>query len=276
MSDVASTSDRWPRRIIGRLEIAVREITRASRGGVRWPAWQTVAVAAGATAVVLLLLMTFVDVPAIVAARGLPPIVVAPFQFVTDLGKAGWFLYTLPVFMFALALAPPDLPRPVQATLAAIFARAGFVFLAIGIPYWVNAALKQMIGRARPFVGGSANAWLYQPFSWGPAYASLPSNHSVTVGAAAVAIGALFPRARTAMWIYAAVILVSRIVVIAHHPSDVVAGVLFGICGALLVRNYFASRRIVFGVTPQGNVEAFAGPSWRRIRAAGRALLAER
>jgi undecaprenyl-diphosphatase len=263
----------WMRRVSARLEIAVRAIYRPSHGGVRWPAWQALAIAGGGLAVVLLLTMAFVDVAAITWARNLPRAVVAPFAIVTDLGKAGWFLYSLPVLMLAIALVPADLPRPVQATLAAIFARAGFVFLAIGLPYWINGVAKQMIGRARPFVGGSANAWLYHPFSWGPAYASLPSNHAVTVCAAAVAIGAIWPRARTAMWLYAAVILVSRVVVIAHHPSDVIAGAVVGACGALLVRNYFASRRIVFGVTPHGEVTVFAAPSWRRIKAAGRALL---
>ena len=150
---------------------------------------------------------------------------------------------------------------------AAVFARAGFLFLAIGVPYAINAGLKQTIGRARPFVGGAANAYLFHPFRWGPAYASLPSNHAVTAGAAAIAIGALFPRARVVLWIYAAVIIVSRVVVLAHHPSDVLAGLLVGAVGALTVRNYFASRRLVFGVGPDGGVEAFANPSWRRLEA---------
>jgi membrane-associated phospholipid phosphatase len=144
------------------------------------------------------------------------------------------------------------------------------------VPGWLNTAIKQVIGRARPFVGGSANPYLFHPFSWGPEYASLPSNHATTACAAAIAIGALWPRARTAMWIYAGLIMVSRIIITAHHPSDVLAGAVVGTLGAIVVRNYFAARRLVFGVNTQGAVEAFAGPSWRRIKAAGRALLSDR
>jgi undecaprenyl-diphosphatase len=276
MTLAASNSGGLMRRTISRLELAVRLILRPSRGWVRWPSWQSVALGAGGIAVVLLIVMATLDERAIIAARNLPPAVIALFREITDLGKGAVFLYPLPVLLLALCFVPADLPRPVQTTLAAIFARVAFVFLAIGVPYWVNAVLKQMIGRARPFVGGSANAWLYEPFSWGPAYASMPSNHAVTACAAAAALGAIFPRARTVLWIYAVIILISRVVVIAHHPSDVLAGAVFGVCGALIVRNYFASRRIVFGVTPQGGVEPPAGPSWRRIKAAGRALLADR
>jgi undecaprenyl-diphosphatase len=276
MTSVTSNSNGLVRRTAARIELAVRLILRPSRGGVRWPAWQSVALAAGGVVVVLLIIMATLDERAIIAARNLPPAVIAIFREITDLGKGAVFLYPLPAVLLALCFVPADLPRPVQTTLAAIFARVAFVFLAIGVPYWANAVLKQMIGRARPFVGGSANAWLYQPFTWGPAYASMPSNHAVTACAAAAALGAIFPRARTALWIYAAIILISRVVVIAHHPSDVLAGAVFGVCGALIVRNYFASRRIVFGVTPQGDVEPSPGPSWRRIKAAGRALLADR
>jgi membrane-associated phospholipid phosphatase len=60
--------------------------------------------------------------------------------------------------------------------------------------------------------------------------------------------------------------------VTAHHPSDVLAGALIGMIGASMVRNYFASRRIVFGVQPDGRVIGFAGPSWTRIKAASRAV----
>lgn len=217
---------------------------------------------------VFVLTMVLFDVQAITAARGLPENLIAISRVISDLGKVGWFLIPLAMLLAVLCFAPAKLPRSLQAVSAAIFARAGFLFLAIAVPYGVNAILKQAIGRARPFVGGNANAYLYHPFSLGPAYASLPSNHATTVCAAAVAIGAIFPRLRMLMWVYAALVMVSRVVVIAHHPSDVIAGALVGTAGALLVRNYFASRRIVFGVIPDGSVEAFANPSWRRIKAA--------
>ena len=62
--------------------------------------------------------------------------------------------------------------------------------------------------------------------------------------AVAVAFGALWPRARPLLWAYAVLIAVSRVVVTAHHPSDVLAGALVGAFGALLVRDWFAARRL--------------------------------
>jgi undecaprenyl-diphosphatase len=67
------------------------------------------------------------------------------------------------------------------------------------------------------------------------------------------------------MWLYAFVIMVSRVTVLAHHPSDVIAGALVGTAGACLVRRWFAARRL--GFCPR-DLRAYPGPSWPRIRAA--------
>ena len=61
----------------------------------------------------------------------------------------------------------------------------------------------------------------------------MPSGHATTAFAALVAIGAIFPQARALMWIYAVLIALSRVVVTAHHPSDVIAGAIVGAAGAL-------------------------------------------
>lgn len=259
-------------RFVARLKLAVRAIMRPSRGGVRRVARRSAAIVGVVFLAVFLLTLILFDVRVVTAARELPPTFIRLTGHFTDLGKAGFFLYPLPILLVALCLVPSGLARPVLGTLAAIFARVAFVFLAIGIPYAVNGALKQIFGRARPFVRD--DLYTYDPFTWGSAFASLPSGHAVTACAAAVAIGALFPAIRTGAWAYAILIVISRVVVTAHHPSDVLAGALIGIMGAVMVRNYFASRRIVFGVTPGGRVEPFAGPSWRRVKKAARAVVA--
>ncbi len=41
-------------------------------------------------------------------------------------------------------------------------------------------------------------------------------------------------------------IMFSRVFVVAHHPSDVIAGALIGAVGACLLRRWFAARRLVF------------------------------
>jgi undecaprenyl-diphosphatase len=67
------------------------------------------------------------------------------------------------------------------------------------------------------------------------------------------------------MWTYALLIAASRIVITAHHPSDVLAGAIVGSLGALLVRNWFAERRLGFSVDAGGVVRPMPGPGWRRI-----------
>lgn len=258
------------RRFVARLKLAVRMILRPSRGGIRGMTLRSLAIVGVIFLAVFFLTLILFDVRAVTAARDLPPALIRLTRHFTDLGKAGLFLYPLSALMVALCLVPGGLSRSARGTLAALFARTAFLFLAIGVPYAINSALKQLFGRARPFVRD--DVYTYDPFTWGSAYASLPSGHAATACASAVAIGTLFPAVRAGVWTYAVLIVISRVIVTAHHPSDVLAGALIGTMGAMMVRNYFASRRIVFGVTPDGGVEPFAGLSLERVKAAARAV----
>ena len=56
------------------------------------------------------------------------------------------------------------------------------------------------------------------------------------------------------MVVYALVIAASRLVLLAHHPSDVVAGALVGIVGAMVVRYWFAARRLGFAIQRDGSI----------------------
>ena len=264
----------WLRQAVVQIAAGLRHLVREPRSRVVRPTIRSIVIWASGILLAFVLLTIVFDAAAIIASRRLPGLVVYAFDEITDFGKSGWFLYPLGALIIAIVVAPPNLPRSVQLTLAAIMVRAGFLFIAIGLPGLFTTIVKRMIGRARPFVGGVADPYLYQPFIWRVEYASLPSGHATTAFAAAVAIGTLWPRTRLVMWIYAAVIAVSRVVIVAHHPSDVLAGAVVGIVGALLVRNYFAARQLAFGVAPNGVVAAFVGPSRRRIKAVARALLA--
>jgi membrane-associated phospholipid phosphatase len=227
------------------------------------------AVAAGAaTLYVVIASMFAIDAAASDLARSEPGFVRGAFEHITDFGLSGWFLIPFAAIVLALAaLVSPALSRTSQGVLAALAARFGFLFLAIGVPGLFVAIVKRLIGRARPFVGGTGhdNPFLYMPFVWRPAYASMPSGHSTTAVSAAIAIGAIWPRTRPVMWLYALVIMVSRVAVLAHHPSDVIAGALTGAVGVYLVRRWFAARRLVFCAR---DLRAYPGPSWRRIKAA--------
>jgi membrane-associated phospholipid phosphatase len=209
--------------------------------------------------------MFLIDTAASDWARRLPRWFTDAFEEITNFGLSGWFLFPFGSILLCLAvMKSPALPRLTQGVLAMLAARVGFLFLAIALPGLFVTIVKRLIGRARPYVGSYDDPFAYMPFIWRPEYASMPSGHATNAAAAAVAIGAIWPRTRWVMWVYAAVIMFSRVVVLAHHPSDVIAGALVGVAGALLVRRWFAARRLVFSAS---DLRAYAGPSLRRIKA---------
>jgi undecaprenyl-diphosphatase len=240
-----------------------------------WPvAPRQLAIVAGIGVLIFLFMMVLIDAAVIRGVGHLPDWIVEAFNQITDFGKSGWFLWPLGILFLALA-SLPALPRVTQLALDALMVRVGYLFLAIAVPGVFVNIVKHIFGRARPMVGGSLDPYLFDPFSWPAAYASLPSGHAATAFSALVAFGILWPRARTALWIYAVLIAVSRMVVTAHYPSDVLAGALVGVVGALLVRRWFALRGLGFSIGQDGILHQKPGPSLRRIKSVARALLSK-
>jgi membrane-associated phospholipid phosphatase len=230
--------------------------------------------ALGAAAVIILTMM-MLDAPSIGAVAHLPHWLIASFDRLTDFGRSVWFLAPIALVLAGIAvLASPALPVMSQRVLAALAVRLGFLFSAIALPGLVVTIAKRLIGRARPLVGGSADPFLYLPLGWKVEYASFPSGHATDAFAAAMAIGALWPRARPWMWTYAVVIAVSRIVLTAHFPSDTLAGAAVGVAGAVLVRAWFASRGLAFAPGDDGRISPLPGPSFARIKRVARQLIA--
>ncbi len=212
--------------------------------------------------------MFYLDVAASDWARGLPVWFSGLFEQITDFGLSGWFLFPFGLILLCFAAAASRTPSlRTQNLLAMLSVRFGFLLLAIGIPGLFVTVVKRLIGRARPYVGSHDDPFAYMPFIWQPEYASMPSGHSTTAASAAIAIGALWPRARGVMWIYAVIIMFSRVVVLAHHPSDVIAGALVGVVGAGLVCRWFAARRLLFSAI---DLQAFPWPPFKRLGEAAR------
>ena len=265
------------RRCVANVAAGFAKLTRRPRmhGRNPWPlAPQRLVIAAGLAVVIFLLVMFLIDAAAIRGVGHLPRWIVWFFDQITDFGKSGWFLWPLGILFLALA-ALPTLPRLPQLVLAAVMVRVGFLFVAIGAPGLFVNVVKHIFGRARPLVGGSLDPYLFSPFSWPAAYAGLPSGHAATVFSVLVAFGTLWPRGRTLLWVYALLIAASRVAVTAHYPSDVLAGALVGVVGALLVRRWFALRGLGFSIAPDGIVQQKAGPSLQRVKAVARALLGQ-
>jgi undecaprenyl-diphosphatase len=255
----------WLRQVHANAQETLATLVRPPRRELPWPSAGQLTVFVVGGVVLVLAIMVQLDGWSLAHVRKLPASVVEAFGRFTDLGLGGVFLWPLGLMLVALALIDtPASPRWPRLVLAAWGVRLGFVFTAIALPSLFASIIKRIIGRARPFVGGT-DPYLYLPFNWKAAYASLPSGHATTAFAALVAIGAIFPQARALMWIYAVLIGLSRVVVTAHHPSDVVAGAIVGAAGAWLVRQWFAARGLGFAVTAQGSVKPMPGPGLPRI-----------
>lgn len=223
---------------------------------------------------IIIVLMYVLDVPEI---KLMPPRGTAslwPAQILTDFGRAAFVLWLLAGILFAVALVSPCVNRTSRLLLAGFATRLQFLFLAVAVPLLAGELVKWIVGRGRPFVGGEANAFNFVHFAGTQAYASFPSAHSITAFALAFAVSAVWPRARAAMTIYAILIGASRLVLLAHHPSDVVAGALIGVIGAMFVRYWFAARRLGFAIHRGGVITPLAGPSFSRLKGVAREAFA--
>ena len=217
--------------------------------------------------------MILLDGRGLIFAKTLSPWIVDAFNEITDFGRSTWFLVPIAVLiLLAAVLARPAAGRIANLVVASLVVRLEFIFLAIALPGLTVTIVKRLIGRVRP---SDLGPFSYMPWSWRPEYASLPSGHGTTAFAAAVAIGALWPKARVPMWAFAVVIAVSRVVIQAHFASDVIAAAFVGAFGAILVRNWFAARRLGFSVDRQGTARALPGPSLRRIKTVARRLFGQ-
>ena len=197
-----------------------------------------------------------------------------PLRILTDFGKGDYVLAALFALLLAILLTAPRLRGVAHATLLSFGTRVQFIFLAVLFPVLTGELLKGIVGRGRPFVGGEPYAFQFSHFSWSEAYASFPSGHATTSCALAFAVAALWPRLRAIMIAYALVIISTRLILLAHHPSDVLAGALNGVLGAMVVRYWFAARRLAFVIRNDGSIAPLHGPTPLQVSNAARQAFA--
>jgi membrane-associated phospholipid phosphatase len=195
-------------------------------------------------------------------------------RILTDFGKDEYVLAALAGLLIAVAIVSPALRGIQRSLLLGLGTRLQFIFCAVAVSSLVTEVLKYSIGRGRPFVGGEANAFHFSHFAGNPAYYSFPSGHATTAFALAFAVSVVWPKARLAMAAYALIIAATRLVLLAHHPSDVVAGAMVGIIGAMFVRYWFAARRLGFAIQRDGSIVALVGPSSGRLKRVARGAFA--
>ena len=195
-------------------------------------------------------------------------------RILTDFGKDEYVLSALAVVLVVVAVISPALRGIQRSLLLGLGTRLQFLFLAVAVPALIGELIKWSVGRGRPFVSGDANVFNFSHFAGTPAYSSFPSGHAICAFALAFAVSSVWPKARGVMIVYALVIAATRLVLLAHHPSDVVAGALVGVIGAMLVRYWFAARRLGFAILRDGSIVPLAGPSSGRLKRVARGAFA--
>ena len=218
---------------------------------------------------VIILLMLFVDRQASLllhqhVPEGARPLLTA----LTTLGESHWYLWPTGLLSLAILIghyASQDSPR--RRTLNWIGGIAFYLFASIALSGIVTDIVKPIVGRARPkLLYGEQQFYGFNPFSWGADNWSFPSGHATTFFALALAIAFLQPRWRLALVVLAAALTLTRPLLGAHYPSDVIAGAIVGAGTAALLRVWLAQRGWVFhhpaAPASPGAIE-LVPPPWR-------------
>ena len=180
-------------------------------------------------------------------AQALPDAIVAFNRTITDFGTFRWMIgASAAVALLAWGLHRIGRNGPFAATMQATARASLYVFLTIGATSALVHAAKLLIGRARPELFAELGAYSLAPFTPDNLYHSFPSGHSAAVGALFGALAMLAPRLRPLFVLGALAIGVSRVVVGAHYPSDVAAGLLLGLWTAIAIAFLFARRNVLF------------------------------
>ncbi|MFB2552940.1 phosphatase PAP2 family protein [Ensifer soli] len=186
-------------------------------------------------------------------AQALPPSIVAFNAGITDFGTFAWMIYgsgTLVIVGYiATRVALGDTLAQKLRTARRL---SLYFFVTIGSASAIVHLLKFLIGRARPELFADYGAYSLTPFAGGWLFESFPSGHSTAVGAFFGAFSMLAPRLRILFALGALTIGVTRVVVGAHYPSDVAAGLLLGLWTAVMTAFVFAGRNWLFRLDASG------------------------
>ena len=159
------------------------------------------------------------------------------FNIYTHLGDTE---FAIPMLLLGLVLCLFKKTRKVGLTL--------FLAVVIGTLF-TNVCLKNICGRARPYVSLGGNSefinWYNEAGANIESDNSFPSGHTTCAFEIATALF-LTVNNKKVKWIfpvYAILIGASRLYLMVHYPTDVLAGVIVGICSGIIA--YFITKAIL-------------------------------
>lgn len=131
------------------------------------------------------------------------------FAFITYLGNKGFIWISIVIFLICNKKTRKD------GSLLLLCLTTGTI---IG-----NGILKNLFARPRPFIELSLKPFISEPSGY-----SLPSGHSVASFVAATCLFYINKKWGILAYILAFLMALSRVILIVHYPSDVIAGAIFG------------------------------------------------
>lgn len=163
---------------------------------------------------------------------------------ITEVGNSAWIFAAVGVlFLQALKHQRSAHCPTVRYNAALVMQAASYVILTVAVSGMTANLLKLLFGRARPAL---ESAFTFSPFQGGHLYASFPSGHATTIGAIMMGLYLLAPALRLPVLVMALWLGFSRVMVGAHYPSDVIAGLTLGAWFALLFASIFARYGFLF------------------------------
>lgn len=278
MEGITARPGSLPQRFAGNVSAIAERVRRVSALGSGGRAGLSLREGLSAAILVTLLVLAVgfgFDRIAAIRAEALPRFVTNVFGFISEMGKSQWELYPTGIAVLILLCGRWSVvPAGVRAAFAEIGALLAYCFAAIaGIGIVVNI-VKQFIGRGRPPTFEAFGPLTLQPFRFQFDFQSFPSGHSATAGAL-IAIGFLvLPRFRLLFLIFALAVCASRVVVSAHYPSDVLAGLIAGYVFSLWLAERFTRAGWAFRRGPTGLPLARTGAIRRAFRSRAATALA--
>lgn len=147
----------------------------------------------------------------------------ASFNFATELRWLWWLtavgtglIYMLVFFLTALFF------RYVKVN-AVYEARSWFLWLCVVCCSTITGILKVVLGRARPDLWIQAKIYGFYGFQTARPFMSFPSGHTTTVMSVAIGLSVLFPRHWLLFFATGFLVALSRVLLLQHYLSDVLA-----------------------------------------------------
>ncbi|MBN9024931.1 phosphatase PAP2 family protein [Kaistia sp. MMO-174] len=247
----------WPRENCAAIAERIRRVEQ--RPSIHAPVFQLsdiLALVIISVGLILIVGLAF-DGLSVQRARALPRAVYVVGDWLSYFGKSQWELVPAGVVVLVLISGRWKIVPPlVRAAWAEIGALAAYIFLAIAGSGIIVNIVKQFIGRGRPPTFDEYGALVLRPFEFAYSFQSFPSGHATTAGAL-IALGFLVvPRWRLGLLLLGLVIAGSRVVVAAHYPSDILAGLIFGYAFSLWLAGRFAAAGWGFARGSTGSITA--------------------